>query len=328
MRMLTLALLLASATSVPAFAEPGEPDEARSSAPLSGTVLRQRFGGRDSGGGVQVIDEGRAARFEAMAQARAARAQQSQQQQAPTPPVHTDGGNWGGRHNRGNEGMRTGPNSQTLPRNRGWQGGDDGRHSHRDHDADRRRWSNHDQNAQPGPIPAPNTSSVFDRHGDSRRDRPFDRNNNGRVDRRWDHDRNGRLDRRWDHDGDERLDHRWDRNGNGRIDQRWRDGNRWNHGWRNDRRYDWRGYRNHYRHQYRQPRYYNPYGYRYGYQRFGIGIYLDRLFFGNRYWLSDPWEYRLPPAPYGYRWVRYYDDVLLVDTRNGYVVDAIYGFFW
>jgi hypothetical protein len=26
--------------------------------------------------------------------------------------------------------------------------------------------------------------------------------------------------------------------------------------------------------------------------------------------------------------VRYYDDVLLIDVRNGYVVDVIHDFFW
>ena len=29
-----------------------------------------------------------------------------------------------------------------------------------------------------------------------------------------------------------------------------------------------------------------------------------------------------------YRWVRYYDDVLLVDIYSGEVVDVIYDFFW
>ena len=29
-----------------------------------------------------------------------------------------------------------------------------------------------------------------------------------------------------------------------------------------------------------------------------------------------------------YRWVRYYDDVLLVDVYSGEVVDVIYDFFW
>ncbi len=36
----------------------------------------------------------------------------------------------------------------------------------------------------------------------------------------------------------------------------------------------------------------------------------------------------MPPAEYGTRWVRYYDDVLLVDTYTGEVIDVIHDFFW
>ncbi|MCB2084486.1 MAG: RcnB family protein [Sphingomonadaceae bacterium] len=73
--------------------------------------------------------------------------------------------------------------------------------------------------------------------------------------------------------------------------------------------------------------YYSPYrGYRY--RRLSIGFYLDDLFFGSRYWISDPWHYRLPEVYGPYRWVRYYDDVLLVNTYTGEVVDVIYDFFW
>ena len=66
----------------------------------------------------------------------------------------------------------------------------------------------------------------------------------------------------------------------------------------------------------------------YRYRRLSIGFYLDSVFFGSRYWINDPWTYRLP-AVYGpYRWVRYYDDVLLVNTYSGEVVDVIHDFFW
>jgi Ni/Co efflux regulator RcnB len=75
------------------------------------------------------------------------------------------------------------------------------------------------------------------------------------------------------------------------------------------------------------PRYYSPYG-NYGYQRFGIGLFLDRLFYDQRYWLDDPYSYRLPPAEYGTQWVRYYNDVLLVDIDTGEVLDVIHDFFW
>lgn len=134
-----------------------------------------------------------------------------------------------------------------------------------------------------------------------------------------------RRDRRED-----RRDWRQDR----REDRRdWRNDRRddrreWRRDWRNDRRYDWNGYRNQNRFIFRVNPYYSPYGYGYSYRRFGIGSILDSLLFGRNYWLSDPYQYRLPPAPPGYQWVRYYNDVILVDTWNGRVVDVIYDFFW
>lgn len=313
MRMLTLALLLASAASVPAHAQFG----AR--------------GGRDAGqeGASQPIDEARAARYERRAEAQAARAQPSPD--AGRRQGRSEAGNWRG-------GRQVQPQVQVPSQPRGnpgqwngagrWQGRNDvlttnpprvrdeprrdGRHD-RDHDG-RRDWSNRQGGVQQ-PIPAPQ---------------------NGR--RRWDGDRNDG--RHWDRDRDNdraRNPGSWHREDNGRWerhDDRGRDWNRgwqyrdWNRSWRSDRRYDWQRYRHQFHDRYRAPRYYNPYGYRYGYRRFSIGIYLDTLFFGSRYWLNDPWDYRLPPAPYGCRWVRYYDDVLLVDIRSGYVVDVIYDFFW
>ena len=117
---------------------------------------------------------------------------------------------------------------------------------------------------------------------------------------------------------------------NGRYASNDRDRNyrRWdNRSWRNDRRYDWYGYRSSNRSLYRLGSYYAPYR-NYSYRRLGVGFYLDTLFFGSRYWISDPFRYRLPPVYGPYRWVRYYDDALLVDTYSGQVVDVIYSFFW
>ena len=106
-----------------------------------------------------------------------------------------------------------------------------------------------------------------------------------------------------------------------------RDYRRWNRGWRNDNRYNWRRYRAQNRRAYHLGRYYAPYR-NYSYRRLSIGFRLDSLFFGNRYWINDPWSYRLPQVYGPYRWVRYYDDVLLVNTYTGEVVDVIYDFFW
>lgn len=129
--------------------------------------------------------------------------------------------------------------------------------------------------------------------------------------------------------GDDRRDWRND-NRNDRRD--WRDGrgdrrNNWNRGWRNDNRYDWQRWRYSNRNLFNLGPYYSPYR-GYGYNRFSIGLFLEPLFFGQRYWIGDPWQYRLPPAYPGTQWVRYYNDVLLVDTYSGEVLDVIYDFFY
>jgi hypothetical protein len=101
----------------------------------------------------------------------------------------------------------------------------------------------------------------------------------------------------------------------------------WNRTWRNDNRYDWQRYRYSNRDLFRSP-YYAPRNYGYGYNRLSIGGLLDQIFWGRNYWIADPYEYRLPAAPYGTQWVRYYDDVVLVDVYSGEVLDVIYDFFW
>jgi hypothetical protein len=100
----------------------------------------------------------------------------------------------------------------------------------------------------------------------------------------------------------------------------------WSGDWRHDHRYDWHSYRNRYGSLYRVGRYYDPYGY--GYRRFSIGFNLWPSYYGSNFWMNDPWQYRLPPAYGPYRWVRYYDDALLVNIYDGQVVDVIYNFFW
>jgi Ni/Co efflux regulator RcnB len=102
----------------------------------------------------------------------------------------------------------------------------------------------------------------------------------------------------------------------------------WNRGWRGDQRYNWGGYRDRNRGAFRLPRYYAPPSWHYGYRRFSVGVTLGYGLFGGNYWIDDPYAYRLPPAYGPYRWVRYYNDALLVDTRSGYVVDAVYDIFW
>jgi hypothetical protein len=101
----------------------------------------------------------------------------------------------------------------------------------------------------------------------------------------------------------------------------------WDRGWHNDSRYDWRAHRNYNRSYYRPVRYYAPYR-GHSYNRVNIGFHLGNGFYGQRYWINNPGYYRLPNAYGPYRWVRYYDDVYMIDTRNGYVADTIHNFYW
>ncbi len=108
----------------------------------------------------------------------------------------------------------------------------------------------------------------------------------------------------------------------------YRDGNynRWSRNWHNDRRYDWRRWRDRNRSAFRLGFYYDPFGW--NYRRWSIGSFLYPSYFGSRYQLNDPWQYRLPPAYGPYRWVRYWDDALLVNVYTGEVVEVMHNFFW
>lgn len=87
---------------------------------------------------------------------------------------------------------------------------------------------------------------------------------------------------------------------------------------------DWRSYRNQNRNLYRGSGWHADFRY----QTFRPGIRLGAPYYAQRYWISDPWRYRLPATGFGQRWVRHYNDVLLVDTRSGRVIDVIRGFYW
>lgn len=100
----------------------------------------------------------------------------------------------------------------------------------------------------------------------------------------------------------------------------------WSPTWRNDHRYDWRNWRHEHRYRYHFQPYIDPFGW--GYYRYTIGWRLWPRYYASNYWIADPGYYRLPPAPAGTHWVRYYNDALLIDTWTGEVLDVIYDFFW
>ena len=54
-----------------------------------------------------------------------------------------------------------------------------------------------------------------------------------------------------------------------------------------------------------------------------IGWRLWPGYYSSHFWINDPWQYRLPYAPPGTQWVRYYDDAVLVDMWSGQVEDVI-----
>ena len=95
-----------------------------------------------------------------------------------------------------------------------------------------------------------------------------------------------------------------------------RDGN-----WGRD---DWRGYRDQNRNLYR------GYGWRSDnrYQAFRPGIRIGVAYYSPRYYINDYGRYRLPNPGFNRRWVRHYNDVLLVDVRSGYVIDVYRNFYW
>jgi len=131
-------------------------------------------------------------------------------------------------------------------------------------------------------------------------------------------------------DGQRNESYRDGRNGsyrNGNHQAYRGDNHQWNRNWRSNNRYDWQRYRQYNRNVYHVSPYYAPYR-NYSYRRLNLGFYLDPLFFGQDYWIGDPGYYRLPDVYGPYRWVRYYDDAVLVDIYSGEVVDVIYDFFW
>jgi hypothetical protein len=162
-----------------------------------------------------------------------------------------------------------------------------------------------------------------DRSGNWNGGRDGDRDRDGDRRGNWG-GRDGNRDGSWDRDHRGR-DGNWDRDHRGRDGDR--DHRRWDNRWRDNNRYDWHRYRDSNRTVFHLGLYYAPYR-NYSYSRIGVGFYLDSLFFGSRYWIADPWTYRLPEVYGPYRWVRYYDDVVLVDIYTGEVVDVIYDFFW
>jgi len=94
---------------------------------------------------------------------------------------------------------------------------------------------------------------------------------------------------------------------------------------RRDYRGDWRDYRDRHPDYYRGPAWVGPRGYRW--HPVTVGYRFDPVFYDRRYWI-DPYRYHLRPVLGYQRWVRYGRDVVLIDVRNGHVLEVNSGFFF
>jgi Ni/Co efflux regulator RcnB len=95
---------------------------------------------------------------------------------------------------------------------------------------------------------------------------------------------------------------------------------------RRETRNDWHDYRRAHPEAFRGPAYVGPRaGWRY--RPVAVGYRFEPGFYDRRYWI-DPVRYRLPPVVGYQRWVRYGNDVVLVDTRSGRVATVYGGFFF
>ena len=66
----------------------------------------------------------------------------------------------------------------------------------------------------------------------------------------------------------------------------------------------------------------------YSYRRWSVGSTLPRPFLSGSYYFNDYGALGLGAPPPGYVWVRYGPDLVLVNRRNGRIVDVIYGAFY
>lgn len=238
--------------------------------------------------------------------------------QAPVqaPQQRPERADWQERRQAGGNGAWQGDRTSPRPappqgvtggqdwRNRGeWRGGDNPPNRDADRRGDDRRGNDHRGDRDDHRWDGANRGQWDDGNRANRTNRgPWP--NSGQWDNRNRSQRNG-------------SDHRGVWSGNG---HRW-DADRW----RNDNRYDWRSWRDTHHDRFRW-HYSAPRGYHY--RSVYRGFFLEPFFYGSSYWLEDPYEYRLPPVEWPLRWVRYYDDALLVDVTSGEVLDVIQGFFF
>ena len=96
---------------------------------------------------------------------------------------------------------------------------------------------------------------------------------------------------------------------------------------RRETREDWRDYRRAHGDVYRRGAYAAPRG-GWRYRPVSVGYRFAPAYYSSRYWINDPWTYRLATPGAGLRWIRYGNDVILVNIRTGRVIRVHSAFFW
>ena len=89
-------------------------------------------------------------------------------------------------------------------------------------------------------------------------------------------------------------------------------------------REDWREYKQRNRNVFRGNRFNAPFRYR----SFNSGVNIGTNYYAPRYRVNNYSTYRLPQPGRFQTYVRHYNDVLLVNTRSGRVVQVYKGFYW
>ena len=95
---------------------------------------------------------------------------------------------------------------------------------------------------------------------------------------------------------------------------------------RRETREDWRDYRRSNGAAFRRGAYAGPRGYRY--RPVTTGYRFAPAYYGRNYWINDYNRYRLARPGYNQRYIRYGNDVVLVDIRNGRALNVFGSFFF
>jgi len=66
----------------------------------------------------------------------------------------------------------------------------------------------------------------------------------------------------------------------------------------------------------------------FGYRRWSSGLFLPRTFIAPPFFYDNFMPLGLAQPPFGFRWIRYGPDLLLVDVTTGRIADVVYGVFW